>query len=70
VLLTIPTSSCSNERSFSCLRYLKSYLRSTMKQKRKSYCDVYREIIDKLNMEEFINNFIKKNKIRAATFVM
>ncbi|KYQ55428.1 hypothetical protein ALC60_05716, partial [Trachymyrmex zeteki] len=32
VLLTIPTSTCSNERSFSYLRHLKSYLRS--KQKR------------------------------------
>ena len=51
VLLTIPTSTCSNEKSFSYLRYLKSYLRSIMK--RKSYCDyIYREMVDKLNVEE------------------
>ena len=40
VLLTIPTSTCSNKRSFSYLRHLKSYLQSTMKQKRKSYYDI------------------------------
>jgi len=30
-----------------------------MKQKYKSYCDIVhlREIVDKLNMEELINNF-------------
>jgi len=31
---------------------------------------IYREMVDKLNMEEHINNFIKKNKIKAATFAM
>ena len=36
ILLTISTST-SNERSFS---YLKSYLRSTIKQKCKSYCNI------------------------------
>ena len=40
MLLTILISTYSNERSFSYLRYLKSYLQSTMKQKRKSYCDI------------------------------
>ncbi|KYN22702.1 hypothetical protein ALC57_04480 [Trachymyrmex cornetzi] len=33
VFLTIPTSTYSNERSFSYLRHLKSYLRSTIRQK-------------------------------------
>lgn len=32
LLITIPGSSCSNERSFSVLRRLKTYLRSTMSQ--------------------------------------
>ena len=34
ILATIPTTSCSAERSFSALRRLKTYLRSTMGQKR------------------------------------
>ena len=35
-ILTIPITSCSAGRSFSCLRWLKSYLRSTMGQERLS----------------------------------
>ncbi|KYN14293.1 hypothetical protein ALC57_13460, partial [Trachymyrmex cornetzi] len=60
VLLTIPTT-CSNEKSFSYLRHLKSYLRSTMKQERLNHIAtlyIYREMVDKLNMQELINNFI------------
>ena len=34
ILATIPATSCSAERSFSALRRLKTYLRSTMGQKR------------------------------------
>ncbi len=34
IFWTIPITSCSAERSFSCLRRLKSYLRSTMGQER------------------------------------
>ena len=30
ILATVPATSCSCERSISCLRYLKNYLRSTM----------------------------------------
>jgi len=36
IFWTIPITSCSAERSFSCLRHLKSYLRSTMGQERLS----------------------------------
>ncbi|KYN36278.1 hypothetical protein ALC56_09238 [Trachymyrmex septentrionalis] len=59
----ISTSTYSNKRSLSYLKYLKSYLRSTTKQKRLNYIAtlyIYREMISKLNMEELINNFIKK----------
>jgi hypothetical protein len=35
-LASIPATSCSAERSFSCLRRLKTYLRSTMGQDRLS----------------------------------
>ncbi|KYQ56868.1 hypothetical protein ALC60_04191 [Trachymyrmex zeteki] len=34
IIHRVSTSTCSSERSFSYLRHLKSYLRSTMKQKR------------------------------------
>ena len=51
----IPATSCSSERSFSCLRRLKSYLRSTMKQDRLSSLAL-------LNIErEFVNRVLKEN---------
>jgi len=100
-----------NERSFSYLKHINSYLWSTMKQKHltqskmimksnieltsirrrfdafdvestsirlsylteESYCDIVhlsRNVVNKLNMEELINNFIKKIKIRVATFTI
>ena len=34
ILATIPVTSCSCERSISCLRYLKNYLRGTMGEER------------------------------------
>ena len=34
ILATIPVTSCSCERSISCLRHLKNYLRGTMGQER------------------------------------
>lgn len=37
IVLTIPTSSCTAERSFSALLRLKNYLRSTMRQDRLNY---------------------------------
>ena len=51
----IPATSCSSERSFSCLRRLKTYLRSTMKQDRLSSLAL-------LNIErEFVNRVLKEN---------
>ena len=40
LLLIIPASSAEAERSFSSLRRLKSYLRTTMKQERLNHCTV------------------------------
>ena len=39
-LLTIPASSCTAERSFSTLRRLKNYLRSSMKSNRLNHLSV------------------------------
>ncbi|KYN50578.1 hypothetical protein ALC57_08606, partial [Trachymyrmex cornetzi] len=73
VLLTIPGSSCSNERSFSALRRLKTYLRATMLQKRLNniaILNIYRDIAQNLDLELLMNDFIIKNKMRTATFAL
>jgi hypothetical protein len=60
ILLTMPVSSATSERSFSAMRRIKSYLRSTMGDERLSNLSlmhVHRQIpveIDKV-LSEFIN---------------
>ena len=53
LLLVCPVASCTAERSFSCLRRLKTLLRTTMTQKRLNsviVCAVHRQIIDSLDI--------------------
>ena len=62
---TIPVTTCSCERSISTLRRLKTYLRSTMGQKRlKSLAllHVHREI--NLDVEKIIDRFAQKHPRR------
>lgn len=69
LFLTLPATSCTAERSFSCLRRLKTFLRSTLSQKRLNNIAVlhcHRE--QTVNLEEICNSFIEKNEIRRSTF--
>jgi hypothetical protein len=71
LFLVIPATSCTAERSFSCLRRLKTYLRSTMSQKRLNHVAVincYRNQADEIDLKDIFNNFIARNDIRASTF--
>lgn len=64
IFLTIPTSSVSCERSFSCLKKLKNYLRTTIGQERLSNMAIlYIEREREVNNEQIINLF-NKNKNR------
>lgn len=59
IFLTIPTNTASCERSFSCLKRLKTYLRTTMGQERlsslanlqieKNYCIDFDQVIDEFD---------------------
>ena len=60
VLLTIPVAVASAERSFSKLKLIKTYLRSTMSQERLSalaILSIERELSTKLNYSSIINDF-------------
>ena len=67
-LASIPTSSCSAERSFSALRRIKTYLRNTMAEKQLSavaILSIEREttnFIEANRMEEIINEFAKQKE--------
>ncbi|XP_051160476.1 uncharacterized protein LOC127281036 [Leptopilina boulardi] len=73
LLMTIPGSSCSNERSFSTLRRLKTYLRSMMRQDRLNniaLIHIYSEMADKLDLEKLLDTFISQNSKRSAVFAL
>ena len=55
ILAVIPATSCSAERSFSALRILKTYLRSTMGQQRVSNIAIH--------IEKAYANFVLENDI-------
>ena len=63
ILLTIPVTVASAERSFSKLKLLKSYLRSTMTQERLSGLALIA-----IENEELIEEFISRNARRMSRF--
>ncbi|PWA35689.1 TTF-type zinc finger protein with HAT dimerization domain-containing protein [Artemisia annua] len=71
VLLTIPVTVASAERSFSKLKLLKSYLRSTMSQDRLNglaMISIESDMLENMNYESLIEDFASKNARRNARF--
>ena len=71
LLLVNPASSATAERSFSSLRRLKTYLRSTCGQQRLNsiaLCHVYKDIIDDIDVDEIMKEFILSRDNRATIF--
>lgn len=69
IILTIPVSSCTAERSFSALRRLKTYLRTTMSQSRLNDLAVLHvHKSQKPNFDAVADMFIKKNETRRNAF--
>jgi hypothetical protein len=61
ILLTIPVTVASAESSFSKLKLLKSYMRTTMTQQRfngLATIALQNDILEKINYEDIIENFI------------
>ncbi|XP_076944684.1 uncharacterized protein LOC143615449 [Bidens hawaiensis] len=72
ILLSIPVTVASAERSFSKLKLLKSYLRTTMSQERLNglaMIAIESEILDNINCEEVIKQFVVKNARRASRII-
>ena len=71
VLLTIPVTVASAERSFSKLKLLKSYLRSTMTQQRLNDLAIIAlesGLLEKIDYEHIIEDFISRNTKRMKYF--
>ncbi|XP_022003219.1 zinc finger MYM-type protein 1-like [Helianthus annuus] len=71
VLLTIPVTVASAERSFLKLKLLKTYLRSSMSQERLNglaTISIESEILDTMDYKELIESFASKNARRTTLF--
>ncbi|KAM6572089.1 hypothetical protein CsatA_016169 [Cannabis sativa] len=71
ILLTIPVTVASAERSFSKLKLLKSYLRSTMLQERLNglaLIAIENDVLETVKYEEMVDQFASKSVRRMAFF--
>ena len=64
ILFTVPVTVASAERSFSKLKLLKNYLRSTMSQERlnglATLC-IEKKLLDEINVNKIIDEFASRN---------
>uniref|UniRef100_A0A8I6XPA2 HAT C-terminal dimerisation domain-containing protein n=1 Tax=Hordeum vulgare subsp. vulgare TaxID=112509 RepID=A0A8I6XPA2_HORVV len=68
ILLTIHVTVASAERSFSKLKLLKNYLRSTMPQERLNglaMCCIEKNMLDNIKLDTVIDDFASKNARRS-----
>ena len=67
LLLVMPATNATSERSFSVLRRLKSYLRSTMSQPRLNHVmvlSIYKGLLDELDLYAVANEFVGSSEYR------
>ena len=67
ILLTIPVTVASAERSFSKLKLLKNCLRSTMLQDRLNglaTCCIEKDMLDSIDLDIILNDFASRNARR------
>ena len=71
ILLTIPVTTSTAERTFSTLRRLKTFLRSTMTQNRLNHVmllHIYKEKTDKIDLTKVATKFVSVNDRRRTFF--
>lgn len=65
VALSIPISSATCERSFSSMRRIKNWLRSSMAQDRFTFLSILnieRDITNKVNVDDIVSKFAEKDR--------
>ena len=71
LILVMPATNSTSERSFSALKQIKSYLRNKMKQERLNSLmtiDVHKDKTDKLELRAIGNEFVAANAQRTNIF--
>ena len=73
LLLIMPATNATSERSLSALRCIKTFLRSTMGQARLNHLMLlhyHQDRTDGLDLKKIANEYIEKNETRKSTFAM
>jgi hypothetical protein len=68
ILLTVPVTVASAERSFSKLKILRNCLRTTMLQDRLNglaMCNIEKDILRNIDIDNVLNDFASKNARRS-----
>ena len=71
LLLVCPASSAEAERSFSSLRRLKTWLRSTMTERRLNsvcVCHTHQDLLDSVDLRELMAVFCSRSDVRKKLF--
>ena len=71
LILVMPATNATSERSFSALKRVKTFLRSSMKQSRLNHLvllHVHKDITDNLDMIDCANDFVSANEHRQQVF--
>ena len=71
LILVMPATNATSERSFSAMRRLKSYLRSTMTQERLNHLmmlHIHKDLTDTLVLTDVANEFVSKCERRLQVF--
>lgn len=71
LLLTLPATNATSERTFSTMRRLMTYLRSTMSQTRLNnvmILSIYKELLDELDLHDLANQFVSGSESRLRVF--
>lgn len=71
LILVMPATNATSERSFSAMRRVKTYLRSTMHQMRLNHLmilHIHKDKTDQLFLPDIANDFISKSERRSQVF--
>ena len=71
LIMVMPATNATSGRSFSALRHLKNYLRTTMSQQRLNHLmimHIHKERTDDVDLKLMLNNFIAGSEHRSSIF--
>jgi len=71
LLMVSPASSAQAERSFSALRRLKTWLRTSMTEVRMNsvaVCHCHQQLIDALDIKPLLREFVSRSDLRMSLF--